>query len=244
MQNWQGKRYWIVGASEGLGREVAKLINRAGAEVIVSARNEARLNELLGELSGSAKALPLDVTNLDSVKAAAKDIGHVDGVVYLAGVYTPIAAQDWDLDQVEAMGEVNYLGGARVIGSVIGQMVDRDEGHVVITGSLSGFRGLPGAIGYSASKAGIMSLAESMYADLRKTGVKVQVVNPGFIRTRLTDQNDFKMPQIMEPEAAAREVFEHMMTDSFKKSFPAPFAWLFRGGQFFPDWLWYRIFSK
>ena len=82
-----------------------------------------------------------------------------------------------------------------------------------------------------------------MYADLRKTGVKVQVVNPGFIKTQLTDKNDFKMPFIMSPEDAAREVFEHMNSDKFKKSFPFAFSLLFRASQFLPDWLYFRIFS-
>ena len=96
-------------------------------------------------------------------------------------------------------------------------MIERGSGHVVITGSLSGFRGLPGAIGYSSSKAGIMALAESMQADLRTSPIQVQVVNPGFIKTRLTDKNDFNMPFIMDVEDAAQEMFEHMNSDRFKE---------------------------
>ena len=141
------------------------------------------------------------------------------------------------------MAEVNYLGASRVVGSVINDMVARDAGHIVLTGSLSGFRGLAGTIGYGASKAGIMYLAEGMYADLRKTGVQVQLANPGFIKTRLTDKNEFNMPFIMEPQDAAQEMFEHMNDDAFKKSFPRVFSWLFRGSQFLPDWLYYRIFG-
>ena len=88
-----------------------------------------------------------------------------------------------------------------------------------------------------------MALAESMYADLRKTGVRVHVANPGFIRTRLTEKNDFAMPFIMEPEDAAQEMFEHMNSDHFKKSFPRVFSWLFRLSQFMPDWMYYRLFA-
>ena len=178
------------------------------------------------------------------MRAAAKAAGDIDGVVFLAGVYWPQAAQNWDPDQVEAMCDINFTGAARVIGAVIGPMVARDRGHIAITGSLSGFRGLPGAIGYAASKAGVMALAESMQCDLRKTGVQVQVLNPGFIKTRLTDKNDFAMPFIMDPDAAAREMVEFMTTDGFKKSFPRVFSWLFRGSQFFPDWLYYRVFGR
>ena len=106
----------------------------------------------------------------------------------------------------------------------------------------SRFRGLPGAIGYAASKAGTMVLAESLYADLRKSGITVQLANPGFIRTRLTAKNDFAMPFIMEPEAAADIMFRHMQSGRFKVSFPTLFSWLFRGGQLQPDWLYYRMF--
>jgi short-subunit dehydrogenase len=114
---------------------------------------------------------------------------------------------------------------------------------VVITGSLSGFRGLPGAIGYGASKAGVMALAESMQADLRGSGIVVQVANPGFIRTRLTDKNTFSMPFLMEPAEAADHMFRHMQTDRFKVSFPTVFSWLFRLSQVLPDWAYYRIFA-
>ncbi len=243
MKEWQGKRYWLVGASDGLGAALAQKLNRAGAEVILSARSEDKLADLVAALPGKASYQTMDVADNESVKAAVAAVGTVDGVVYLAGVYWPFGAKEWDADQAVAMADINFTGLMRVIGQVVPAMVARDAGHIVITSSLTGFRGLPGSIGYTASKAGTMSLAESMYADLRKTGVQVQVVNPGFIKTQLTAKNDFKMPFLMEADEAAGEVFEHMNTESFKKSFPWLFSLLFRGSQFLPDWLYYRIFS-
>ena len=243
MKDWQGKRYWLVGASEGLGREVAFCLSRAGAEVIVSARSEDRLKELVTELPGKASYIAVDVADRAAVEAAAKEAGDIDGVVYLAGVYWPMKAQEWDNEKADMMGEVNFLGASRVVGSVIKDMVAKEAGHIVLVGSLSGFRGLPGAIGYSASKAGLMSLAESMQADLRTSPIEVQLINPGFIKTRLTDKNDFTMPFIMSAPDAAKEVFEHMNTDTFKKSFPMVFSWVFRLSQFMPDWMYYRLFG-
>ncbi|PJI84576.1 NADP-dependent 3-hydroxy acid dehydrogenase YdfG [Yoonia maricola] len=243
MKNWQGKRYWLVGASEGLGREVAFCLSRAGAEVIVSARSEDRLKELVEELPGKASYIAVDVADRAAVEAAAQQAGEIDGVVYLAGVYWPMKAQEWDNEKADMMGEVNFLGASRVVGSVIKDMVAKDVGHIVLVGSLSGFRGLPGAIGYCSSKAGMMSLAESMQADLRTSPIEVQLINPGFIKTRLTEKNDFNMPFIMSPEDAAKEVFEHMNTDTFKKSFPMVFSWVFRLSQFMPDWMYYRLFG-
>jgi NADP-dependent 3-hydroxy acid dehydrogenase YdfG len=244
MMDWQGKRYWLIGASEGLGAALAHKLSSAGVEVIVSARNEDRLKALVAELPGKASFVPVDVSDRVSVEQAAAKVGQIDGMVYLAGVYWPMPAQKWNADQAEAMADINFTGAVRAVGAVIPQMIERDAGHIVITGSLSGFRGLPGAIGYAASKAGTMSLAESLYADLRKTGVRVQVANPGFIRTRLTDKNDFRMPFLMEPEQAAQDMFELMNDEGrFKRSFPTVFSWLFRLSQFMPDWMYYRLFA-
>ena len=242
MSDWIGKRYWLVGASEGLGRALAHQLSRAGVEVIVSARDAARLEEVVAELPGPASAVPVDVSDGASVAKAAAEIGPVDGMIYLAGAYWPMPATQWDTKQAEIMVEVNFTGALRVLGEVIPGMVERGAGHVVLTGSLSAFRGLPGTVGYSSSKAALASLAETLRFDLKGTGVKVQTANPGFIRTRLTEKNDFKMPFILEPEDAAQAMFDHMQTDRFKKSFPRLFSLFFRASQLMPDWLYFRMF--
>ncbi|WP_281857001.1 SDR family NAD(P)-dependent oxidoreductase [Litoreibacter halocynthiae] len=243
MRDFNGKRYWLVGASAGLGRALADKLVHAGAEVVISARGEDGLKQAVSEIGPKASYVTVDVSDNDDVIRAATAVGEVDGYVHLAGVYWPQGAKEWDADQVNAMCDINFTGLARVLGQVVPNMVRRDRGHIVITSSLTGFRGLPGSIGYTASKAATMSLAECMYADLRKTGVDVQVVNPGFIKTQLTDKNDFNMPFIMEPEEAAQIVFDHMRYGGFKRSFPRLFSLVFRGSQFLPDWLYYRIFS-
>ncbi|MEN8683039.1 SDR family NAD(P)-dependent oxidoreductase [Marivita sp.] len=243
MIGWAGKRYWLVGASEGLGAALAHKMSAAGVHLILSARSEDKLNELAASLPGKSEVVPVDVSNAESVKAAAEVVGDIDGIVQIAGVYWPFGAKNWDADQAVAMADINFTGAMRLMGAVLPKFVERDAGHIVLTGSLSGFRGLPGAAAYTSSKAGVMTLAESLYADLRKTNVRVQLVNPGFVKTRLTDKNDFSMPFIMKPEDAAREVFEHMNTDAFKRSFPTLFSWVFRGSQFLPDWLYYRLFA-
>lgn len=240
--NWTGKTYWLVGASEGLGLALARQMAEAGADVILSARNADRLSQVAATIP-RARWVAMDVGDSASVAQAATQLGAIDGLVFLAGVYAPIKAQGWNASEVEAMCNVNFTGLARVLGAVLPDMVARDRGHVVITGSLSGFRGLPGAIGYAASKAGTMAMAECLYADLRGTGVRVQLGNPGFIRTRLTDKNNFSMPFLMEPEQAAAEMMELMNSRRFKRSFPTLFSWFFRGGNFLPDWLYYRIFA-
>ncbi|MEL6565851.1 MAG: SDR family NAD(P)-dependent oxidoreductase [Pseudomonadota bacterium] len=239
-----GKRYWLVGAGDGLGRALAHQMSQAGIELVVSSRSEDKLQSLADELPGKATVQTVDIADDDSVATAAEAVGEIDGIVLLAGVYWPFSAKEWDCAQGVAMADVNFTGFMRVLGRVVQQFVERDAGHIVITSSLSAFRGLPGSIGYTASKAATMSLAECMHADLRHTGVRVQVANPGFIKTQLTDKNEFEMPFLMEPETAAREMFELMLTDNFKKSFPTVFSLFFRVGQFLPDWLYYRIFAR
>ena len=242
MREWAGKRYWIVGASEGLGRALAHLLSRTGVELVLSARSEERLRDLADTLPGRATVVPCDVQDADSVARAAEAAGDVDGVIHFAAVYSPMPATAWDAEKVEQMVDVNLGGCVRVLGRVVPRMVERGHGHIVLAGSLSGYRGLPGNIGYGTTKAAIMNLAESMRADLSGTGVEVQLVNPGFVRTRLTDKNDFRMPAMMEPEEAARLVFEHMNGDALTKAFPFWFSLVFRLGRFLPDALWYRIF--
>lgn len=238
-----GKRYWLVGASDGLGKALAHRMSRAGIEVVVSARSEDKLAALVADLPGKASYQCVDITDDESVKTAVAAVGKIDGLVLLAGAYWPFGAKDWNADQAVAMADVNFTGFLRVLGQVVPQFVESDAGHIVLTSSLAGFRGLPKSIGYAASKAAVMSLAESMYADLRKTSVQVQVVNPGYIKTRMTEKNDFHMPFIMEPDEAAREMFEFMLTDRFKKSFPTLLSLVLRGAQFLPDWLYYRVFA-
>lgn len=235
--SFAGKTYWIIGASEGLGRALARALAHEGARLILSARNEPRLRDLSRDLP-EATALAMDVTDATSVVAAAcraEKLGpSLDGVIYCAGSYDPMSALEWKPGRAERMTEVNYTGALRVLSHVVPRMAARRSGHVVLIGSLAGHRGLPGAIGYGASKAALMHLAENLRADLKSTGVRVQSVNPGFIRTRLTEKNSFVMPMLMTPEHAAAHVIHAMRRRRFSTSFPAPFAWLFTLGRHLP----------
>ncbi|OSP55084.1 SDR family oxidoreductase [Pseudoruegeria sp. SK021] len=243
MTDWTGKRYWVIGASHGLGRALSVALNRAGAELIVSARSAEALMALADDMPGPVQVLPLDVTDQAAVDAAAEQIGAIDGMIYLAGIYWPMAAQNWHTDRVVAMTEVNYLGAVRTVGAVLPGMLARGAGHIVLTGSLSGFRGLSGAIGYASGKAALMGLGESLQADLHATGVRVQIANPGFIRTRLTDKNDFTMPFIMDADPAAAAMMRGISGGRRSFNFPWLFSLVFRLSRFLPDGLYIRLFG-
>ncbi len=236
-----GGRWWIVGASEGLGRALATAMAAEGRELVLSARNADRLAELAAALP-RATALPMDVSDDTAVSAAGLQVGAVDGLIYSVGLYEPMAATAWNGPAALAMAEANFMGALRVLGAALPAMIARGHGRVVLIGSLAGFRGLPGAIGYGASKAALMHLAENLRADLRGTGVSVQIINPGFIDTRLTRKNDFRMPFLMTPEAAAGAVMRAMRGGRFSTSFPVPFAWLFQAGRYLPLGLFQRLF--
>jgi short-subunit dehydrogenase len=237
-----GKTYWLIGASEGLGRALAGLLAAEGAHMILSARNADRLEALAATLP-HARALPVDVTDSASVQAAVADLGQIDGVIYCAGAYEPMTAQEWNVEEALKVSEVNFTGALRSLGHVVPQMAERGSGHIVLIGSLAGFRGLPGAIGYSASKGALMQLAENLFMDLRGTGVKVQQINPGFIKTRLTEKNSFDMPFILSPEDAAARTLKAMKSRRFATSFPWPMAAFFRLGSVLPIRLFRRMLS-
>lgn len=244
MRNLSGKRYWIVGASEGLGRSLAKKLDAAGCELVVSARSKDRLDSLVSELKNEAISIPLDVTDSDTIEYTCNNLDQVDGVIYVAGTYEPMNAREWDAQKANTIAEINFMGGLRVLGAITPKFVNRDEGHIVIIGSLSGYRGLPNALAYGASKAGLMHLAETMRSDLWKTNVDVQLFNPGFIRTRLTDKNTFKMPFLMTTDEAAEIVVSGMKSNRFKNDFPFLFSSVFRLSRLLPQSIYQRIFAN
>ncbi|KIC15989.1 SDR family NAD(P)-dependent oxidoreductase [Leisingera sp. ANG-Vp] len=239
MNSFRGKTVWLVGASHGLGREIARQLDREGARLILSARSEGALQALAGELA-RAQPLPMDVTDTASVAQAAQLAGTVDAVIYNAGAYEPMRTQVWDTGAALKMSDVNYNGALRVLGQVLPDFVKEGRGEIALIGSLAGYRGLPAAIGYGASKAALISLAETMRHDLNGSGVTVRIINPGFIKTRLTDKNSFAMPQMMTPELAARQVLAALKSHRFRTDFPRPFSWMIKLLHLLPDLLIYR----
>ena len=211
--------------------------------MILSARSVDRLNTLAESLH-AAEVLPVDLRDPRSIETAAQAAAEVDGIIYCAGAYDPMSAQNWDIEASVQMTEVNFTAALRVLGGVVPGFAARNHGHVVLIGSLAGYVGLPGAIGYGSSKAALMHLGECLQADLKGTGVTVQVINPGFIRTRLTEKNDFAMPMILDADDAAARCVAAMRSGHLMSSFPAPFAWLFRLAALLPRRVARRLFRE
>lgn len=214
---------WITGASTGIGRELALILAAAGVRVAVSARSAQKLADLAA-LRPGLLAVPLDVTDRSATAAAyaeiVRAIGPLDLVVLNAGVWHPMGASDFDASKSADSMAVNYQAIANALQSVIPAMSSRGSGHIAMTASVAGYRGLPRAAGYAPSKAAVISLAETLAPDLARKGVTVSVINPGFVETPMTAVNDFPMPFLMKPEAAARVIVTGLARRKFEIAFP------------------------
>ena len=228
MTSLRGKTYWLVGASAGIGAELARELDRRGVNLVLSARTKRGLAEVAATLIRPARLVTLDVSDAEAVKRESALLKDIDGVIYMAGDYTPMSVQNWDTTRARQISAVNYTGALNVLGEVAPGFLNRNHGHIVVIGSLAGLTGLPGAVSYGASTAALMHLAKNLREDMKGTEVRVQRINPGFVDTRLTRKNDFRMPFIMTPERAATKITAHMESARFSASFPKLFAWYFK----------------
>lgn len=231
--NWQGQRVWLIGASTGIGRSLAEALHARGAQVIISARQQASLMEFVAQHPGS-QALTLDVTDREAVEHAAQQLnaqGGLDLVCYCAGHYKPMRADAIDLDELLRHQQVNQTGALHVVAAVVPAMLsaarDGRSPHLSLVASVAGLRGLPQSLAYGPTKAALINLAETLFLDLRPKGVAVSVVNPGFVATPLTAQNDFHMPALLTPAQAAQAMLQGWQHGAFQIHFPRRFtAWL------------------
>ena len=233
MTQWAGKRVWLIGASSGIGQACATALARAGAHVVVSARQ-------VQDVAGVPHIHPvaMDVTQAASVQSAAETVqrtllqhptagGPLDLVVYCAGHYHPHRATDFDLADMLRHQEVNYTGALRVLDAVLPLLLAQGQGHISLVSSVAGWRGLPNGLAYGPTKAALTHLAESLYMDLQDRGLGVSVINPGFVATPLTAQNNFQMPALISPDQAASAMLKGWAQGEFDIHFPKRFTlWL------------------
>ena len=229
IRDWKDRRCWIIGASTGIGAALAGRLAAAGARVALSARRAAPLEEMAARHPrGTALALPLDITDAPALAKAAAKIdkawGGIDLVVLMAGEYKPMRAWDLDLAAARTMVDTNLMGAFNVLSAVVPRLVGQGSGTIALVSSVAGYRGLPKSLVYGPTKAAVINLAEALYLDLRPKGIGVCVVNPGFVRTPMTDQNDFKMPALIEPGEAADEIVAGLARGEFEIHFPKRFT--------------------
>lgn len=223
MDHFAGRRIWIIGASAGIGAALARALAAEGARLILSARDGAGLAALAADCPG-AMVLPLDLGQPVTLAAAVGSLGRgpkLDAVICTAALYDPARVAALDPARTAELVAVNLIGSIEV--ARLAPPLLRDGGQLVLFGSVAGYFGLPGGQAYSATKAGVNNLAETLRIELAPR-VDVRLVCPGFVRSRLTAKNDFRMPALMEPEDAARAVLRGLRGRSFEIHFPKRFT--------------------
>ncbi|MDZ7920952.1 SDR family NAD(P)-dependent oxidoreductase [Rhodoferax sp.] len=246
LRDWRGKTVWIVGASSGIGEATASALHAQGAQVVVSARKAADLEAFASAHPGST-ALPLDATDAAAVHAAADGLlaqGPLDCVLYCAGHYTAMRATTLDLSDMQRHTAVNYTGALYVLSAVLPALLARGEGHIGLVGSVAGYRGLPNSLAYGPTKAALINLAETLYLDLHDKGIGVSLINPGFVQTPLTAQNDFAMPALLTPAQAAQAILKGWAKGRFEIHFPKRFTLWLKALRMAPNRAYFYLVSR
>jgi short-subunit dehydrogenase len=241
---------WITGAGKGIGRAVAVEYARRGWTVAASARTANDLEDLRTEVERAGftgKIVPYvnDVTDHDAVKQTFKRIesehGRLRQIILNAGSHISTDPRNFSVEPFRALMEVNFFGAVNGLAAVLPYLIDRRTGHVGVVASVAGYSGLPNAAAYGATKAAVINMCESLKTQLDPLGVTISLINPGFVRTPLTDKNEFPMPFLMEPDAAARAIFAGMERKDFEIAFPAPFVAILKLLRMLPYWLYFKV---
>jgi NAD(P)-dependent dehydrogenase (short-subunit alcohol dehydrogenase family) len=247
IQDWRGMRVWVLGASTGIGAETAKHLLSLGARVALSARNEAALQQVAAG-GGQALILPLDVTDRTQLLQARDRLlaewQGIDLVLMVAGVYHEMRADAMDIDAIEQMLDVNLRSVFHVLDAVLPTLITQGSGGIGIVSSVAGFGGLPRALGYGPTKAALINLAETLYLDLHAKGLGVYLINPGFVDTPATKQNDFEMPALISAQEAAEQIVLGMERGEFHIHFPRRFTNWLRFAQLLPYRAYFWLIHK
>ncbi len=248
---WSGLHVWIVGASSGIGAALARELAHRGSILALSARRVEKLEELRASLAARATqhlCLPLDVTQTEALQAATTTIVQawkkIDLVIWLAGDYSPMSSDTFDLARALTITEVNYVALLKGMNSLLPQLLKQGSGGLVLVASVAGYRGLPKAMAYGPSKAAIINLAEVLYLDLHERGIGVWLANPGFVATPLTAHNPFRMPALIQPQEAAFALAEGLASGRFELHFPKRFTLWLKFARILPYGLYFRLIKR
>ena len=242
------KTIWITGGSTGIGKALAIKFSNEGWNVAISARREELLNELSDQYE-NISAFPLDVTDKIKCKEVFDQITskykNIDICFFSTGTWNPKKEKDIDVEQIEEVFKVNFFGTVNSIKTVEQFFKDKKSGVITIVSSIAGYRGLPNSTGYGPSKSALNNLAESLYFDFNRFNVRVCLVSPGFIKTPMTDKNDFKMPFLKTPEYAANKIYDGLINkDNFEIHFPKVLTVMLKILSFLPSKIYFYLVGK
>lgn len=250
--NMSKRIYWIIGASSGIGYALAQSLAKLGHTLIISARDENALIKLHAQLASTSQAshliVPCDASDYDSLKSAKKIIyerlGYVDSVIFMSGQYHPMPTEALEIEYLKPIIETNLLGPMYLTEIILKDLLARAGSQIVFCASVAGFRGLPNAQPYGASKAGLINFVQSLHHEHGKH-LDIKLINPGFVQTRLTDKNDFMMPFIITKEAAAEAIIKQLpRRHVFEIHFPKKFTYLLKLLNILPYCVYHRIMRR
>ena len=239
------KVIWITGASSGIGKALSIKFAQEGWIVAASARREGLLQELT-KIDLNIHSFPLDVTNPEQCKKVFEDIrkkfNNIEISIFGTGIHDPNSEKKFNLEKIREIMEVNYFGTMNSINSVYDYYNDKKSGQISIISSVAGYRGLPAAGAYCASKSALTSFTESLRFEMMKKNVRVSLVSPGFIKTPMTDQNDFPMPMIKSPEFAAEKIYIGLTKKTgFEIHFPKAFTFFLKFLRILPYGIYFKL---
>ena len=242
------KTIWITGGSTGIGKALAIKFANEGWNVAISARRENLLEEISNEYENII-SFPLDVTKKENCKEVFNQIKNkfenIDICFFSTGTWDPKKEKDIDVEQIENVFKVNFFGTLNSIKAVEEYFKNKKSGTITIVSSIAGYRGLPNSTGYGPSKSALNNLAESLYFDFGRSNVRVCLVSPGFIKTPMTDKNDFNMPFLKTPEYAAEKIYDGLVNkNSFEIHFPKSLTMILKILGFLPNKIYFGLIGK
>ena len=242
------KTIWITGGSTGIGKALAIKFANEGWNVAISARREQLLEEISNEYE-NISSFPLDVTNKSNCNEVFNQIinkfQNIDICFFSTGTWDPKKEKDIDVEQIENVFKVNFFGTLNSIKAVEEYFENKKDGTITIVSSIAGYRGIPNSTGYGPSKSALNNLAESLYFDFGRSNVRVCLVSPGFIKTPMTDKNDFKMPFLKTPEYAAEKIYDGLVNkNSFEIHFPKSLTMILKILRFLPNKIYFGLIGK
>ncbi len=254
--DWIGLKVWIIGASTGIGAALAEQLAALGARVAISGRNRDSLDLVATKCrqvnpGSNPLVLPFDACDNNATNLTVSEVNsnwhEVDLVIYNAGTYEATRVDNLSPESAEQSLRVNLLAPISITAAILPLLLqtsdDTKPRGFAYVASVAGYRGLPRALTYGPGKAGLISFAESLWGDLNGLGLNTWIINPGFVRTRLTAQNTFAMPALIEPEDAAKEIIRGFAKGNFEIHFPKRFTWFMKLMRYLPTH-WYLRLSK
>jgi NAD(P)-dependent dehydrogenase (short-subunit alcohol dehydrogenase family) len=216
---------FVTGGSSGIGRATVLELARRDYRVAVTARRADDLKRLTATAPEAIFAYPGDVTHRAEMAAiVAKieaDLGPIALAFLNAGVFLPAERQGFDAAVIAETHGVNVGGVVSCLQPILAAMAKRRRGQIAINASLAGYNGLPGLLAYGSSKAALINMAEALKLEYEGSGLTIQIVCHGFVRTAMTDQEtEYKMPLLIEPELAARLICDGFEKGGFEIAFP------------------------